>query len=261
MVCLSFDIEEFDLPTEHGAEIPFERQMEVSAAGASRILDLLKRHGVKATFFCTVSFAKGAPGIISRIMEEGHEVASHGMQHSSFRISDLRESRLELEALTGTRICGYRQARMMKLDEREVADAGYLYDSSLNPTFIPGRYMSLRKPRRPYMKDGVLQVPAAVTPWVRFPLFWLSAHILPPTLYRRLALQSLRHDGLFVTYFHPWEFYDLNSLPPDYRIPGIVRLNSGPGMEERLESLITFLKSKGATFAPIKSLLTPNPKA
>ncbi len=254
MVCLSFDIEEFDLPTEHGADITFERQIAVSSYGAGKVLDILGRHGVKATFFCTVDFVKAAPQILERIVSEGHEVASHGMHHSSFHIPDLRESRLELERLSGKPVFGYRQARMMKLDEREVAQAGYLYDSSLNPTFIPGRYMSLSAPRRPYMKDGVLQIPAAVTPWVRFPMFWLAAHLLPPALYRRLALRTLRHDRHFVTYFHPWEFYDLKSLPKEYRIPAIVSLNSGEGMQNRLDALISFFKAKGARFGTISAL-------
>lgn len=50
MIALSFDIEEFDLPLEHGIDFPVERQMAVSRQGASYILDILARHGVKATF-------------------------------------------------------------------------------------------------------------------------------------------------------------------------------------------------------------------
>lgn len=253
MVCLSFDIEEFDLPTEHGVDIPFERQIEVSRHGAVRILDILRRHGVRATFFTTVSFAKSAPEIVERIVAEGHELASHGMRHSSFRISDLSDSRRELEKLSGSEVKGYRQARMMKLDEKEVAKAGYLYDSSLNPTFIPGRYMSLSAPRTPYIKDGVVQIPASVTPMVRFPLFWLAAHLLPQSLYRTLAWRTLVHDGHFVTYFHPWEFYDLHTMP-DYKIPGIVSMNSGEGMAKRLDALVGYMKSRGMEFATIGEL-------
>lgn len=253
MVCLSFDIEEFDLPTEHGVDIPFERQIEVSRHGAVRILDILRRHGVRATFFITVSFAKSAPEIVERIVAEGHELASHGMRHSSFRISDLSDSRRELGKLSGSEVKGYRQARMMKLDEREVAKAGYLYDSSLNPTFIPGRYMSLSAPRTPYIKDGVVQIPASVTPMVRFPLFWLAAHLLPQSLYRLLAWRTLVHDGHFVTYFHPWEFYDLHTMP-DYKIPGIVSMNSGEGMAKRLDALVECMKSRGMEFATIGEL-------
>ena len=57
-ILLSFDTEEFDLPREQGAEIAFEESMRVSVAGTERILDILERNGVRATFFCTVRFAE-----------------------------------------------------------------------------------------------------------------------------------------------------------------------------------------------------------
>ena len=247
MIALSFDLEEFDLPLEHGIDIPFNKQMEVSRIGAERILDILDSHNVKATFFTTVNFARNAPQVVERLLNGGHELASHGMQHTGFKESDLADSRTALEAIAGKPVTGFRMPRMMKLQESAVAAAGYLYDSSLNPTFIPGRYMNLSTPRMPFMADGVLQIPTSVTPLVRFPLFWLSAHLLPPALYRWLARYTSKHSGLFTTYFHPWEFFNLNTLT-DCNLPAMVRLNSGEGMQKRLDALIATMKKRGKRF-------------
>ena len=254
IVALSFDLEEFDLPMEHGADIPLDRQMDISRHGTERILHILGRHNVKATFFSTVNFARHAPELITRIIAGGHELASHGICHTGFAATDPAASRQQLQQLSGKPVAGFRMPRMMRLPEQTIADAGYSYDSSLNPTFIPGRYMNLGTPRRPFMKDGVLQIPTSVTPWVRFPLFWLSCHLLPQRLYRGLVRHTLRHDGYFTTYFHPWEFHDLNTLPPAYRIPPVVRRNSGAGMEERLDKLIAELKHAGNEFATYSRL-------
>ena len=49
MILLSFDIEEFDAPLEHGVELPFEEQMRTSVEGTRKILACLARHRVKAT--------------------------------------------------------------------------------------------------------------------------------------------------------------------------------------------------------------------
>ena len=38
MILLSFDIEEFDAPLEHGVELPFEEQMRTSVEGTRKIL-------------------------------------------------------------------------------------------------------------------------------------------------------------------------------------------------------------------------------
>ena len=248
MILLSFDIEEFDVPKEHKIDLPFEEQIRVSAEGTIKILDCLLRNSVKATFFCTANFAIHAPQIISRIQKEGHEVASHGFNHWTFEVSDLRKSKELLEKLTGTTIEGYRQARMMPVSEKAIFDAGYRYNSSLNPTFIPGRYMNLSTPRTFFMKEGVLQIPSSVTPLLRFPLFWLSYHNLPAALYRWLCKYTHQHDGYLVNYFHPWEFYPLNEHP-EWKLPFVIRNHSGEAMVKRLNDFILYFKKRNIEFA------------
>ena len=80
------------------------------------------------------------------------------------------------------------------------------------------------------MKAGVLQLPASVTPIVRFPLFWLAYHNLPASLYRKLALWTWKEDGYFLTYFHPWEFTSLSDRK-ELKLPFIMTNHSGCGME------------------------------
>ena len=60
-ILLSFDVEEFDLPREHGGEISLEEGVKVSSDGLSKILELLERCEVRATFFVTGNFAKINP--------------------------------------------------------------------------------------------------------------------------------------------------------------------------------------------------------
>lgn len=248
MVLLSFDTEEFDVPREHGVDIPLDEAMAVSVAGTTRILDILREADVKATFFCTVTFATHAPQVMRRIVAEGHEVASHGVDHTRPQPSDVAVSKPELERLTGVKVNGYRQPRMFVVDGDELARAGYTYNSSLHPTFIPGRYMHLDVPRVPFKEGDVLQIPASVSPWLRLPVFWLACHHYPQWLYRRLCRWTHRHDGLFVTYFHPWEFFALGDHP-EWRLPYTVTRNSGEEMARRLAALINMFKADGAQFS------------
>ena len=247
MILLSFDTEEFDVPREHGVDFPLDEAMKVSVYGTNRILDCLKENEVKATFFCTSNFAENAPEVMRRIMDEGHEVAAHGCDHWQPQASDVSRSTEILERLTGRTIEGYRQPRMFPVSDTELERMGYVYNSSLNPAFIPGRYMHLSEPRTCFMTGKLLQIPASVTPWIRFPLFWLSCHNLPMWLYQSLVNRVLKHDGYFVTYFHPWEFYPLGEHP-EFKMPFIIRNHSGKGMEERLDMLIRNLKEKGYPF-------------
>lgn len=247
LVLLSFDTEEFDLPREHGVDISLDEGMTVSVSGTERILDILKRSQVKATFFCTVNFVKSAPQVMRRIIDEGHEVASHSVDHWHQSKGDAARSKQLLEQACGCQVNGFRQPRMFPVDDMELEQAGYLYNSSLHPAFIPGRYMNLNVPRTPFMQGKVLQIPTSVSPWFRLPVFWLACHNYPQWLYRRLCSWTLRHDGQFVIYFHPWEFYALNDHP-EWHIPYIIRRNSGDGMAQRLEALIAAFKRKQAQF-------------
>ena len=248
MVFLSFDTEEFDVPREHGVQYDtLVEGMEVSRYGTSRILDILKEEGVRGTFFCTTNFAENAPDIMQRIVSEGHEVAAHGCDHWSPKETDVAQSKQRLEELTGRIIHGYRQPRMFPVDIKRQSQLGYVYNASLNPAFIPGRYMHLTAPRTPFVEEGVVQIPASVTPVLRIPMFWLSLHNFPLWLYKKLCHRIIDHDGHFNTYFHPWEFYPLGSHP-ELRMPFIIRNNAGDAMCRRLRALIKDLKARGEKF-------------
>lgn len=253
-VLLSFDTEEYDVPKEHGVPWdPIEQGMEISRFGTTRILDCLKECDVRATFFCTANFAKNAPDLIARIIREGHEIASHGCDHWQPKPEHVIESKHVLEDLTGKPVYGYRQPRMFPVDIQELKRQGYEYNASLNPAFIPGRYMHLDMPRTWFYQDGLLQIPASVSPWCRIPLFWLALHNFPLWFYKFLVRRTLRHDGYFNTYFHPWEFYPLGERP-EWKMPFIIRHHAGNPMYERLKEVIMDLKSRGAEFVTYHEL-------
>ncbi len=245
-VLLSFDVEEFDLPREHGAEISLTEGIGVSAQGLERIMRVLDRVGVKATFFCTGNFAEGRPDLITRMVESGHEVACHGVDHFSPKKTDLEKSKEIVEEIAGIKVHGYRQPRMQKNDYKELKRCGYKYDSSVNPAYIPGRYNNRNVPRQPYMKDGVLEIPTSVVTGMRVPMFWLALHLFPKKVYYKLAKITIKENGYFATYFHPWEFADLAEYSA---VPGYIKHNSGMKMAGRLEGLIRELQKSGCEFA------------
>lgn len=248
MILLSFDTEEFDVPKEHGVEYDSVRQgMVVSRYGINKILDVLEKHGVRATFYCTTNFANNAPDEMARIVKGGHEIAAHGCNHFDPKPQDSAICKHRLEELTGKTVVGWRQPRMFPVDINRLREEGFKYNASLNPAFIPGRYMHLTTPRTWFMKDGVMQIPASVSPWFRIPMFWLSLHNFPLWMYKALLSRILNHDGYFNTYFHPWEFYPLGEHP-EFKLPFIINRNAGSGMQKRLDEVITYLQQKGEEF-------------
>lgn len=255
MILFSFDIEEFDMPFEYGKTISFEDQINISIEGTTSILDLLEKHQLKATFFSTVVFAENAPEIIKRIVKQGHEIASHSYFHSDFKVEHLLESRMKLEEITKTKVIGFRMPRMQPVDESEIFKAGYVYNSSINPTYLPGRYNNFSKPRTCFKQDGVWQIPASVSPLIRFPLFWLSFHNLPLWLYKVLCKVTLKKDKYLNIYFHPWEFTNIKDSER-FGFPKYVSKNTGIEMINRLDNLIVWMKKNNNSFHSTRDLIS-----
>lgn len=217
---LSFDVEEFDMPLEYGHAIDPGRQLSVGREGLERILPLLGRPGLCATLFTTAHFAETYPEDM-RPLALRHEIASHTYFHSRFETGHLRASRLRLEEVTGARVTGLRMPRMRQVPMSDVASAGYRYDASLHPTWLPGRYNNLHLPRHVHVSQGVARVPASVTPLLRLPLFWLAFKNYPYRVYLHLCRHTLRIDGHLSLYLHPWEFTDVRAFGlPAYTVRG-----------------------------------------
>lgn len=203
------------------------------------MLDLLDQLNVTATFFCTAYFALQHQDLIRRTAVR-HEIASHGYYHNRFVPEDLERSRVALEGVCGVPIRGYRHARLRPLDASLVRDAGYLYNSSENPIWLPGRYNNLRRPRVTHFEGGLLNMPLSATPLVRFPLFWLAFKNVPPVLMRTASAWTLKTDGYINLFFHPWEFTRL----AEYRMPFLAKSVDGVALLNRLKRYLVWLSAR-----------------
>ncbi len=63
-----------------------------------RILDALKKHGVKATFFLVGNYFETQPELVKRMAEEGHTIGNHTYSHPDMsKISDIQSFQTELQ--------------------------------------------------------------------------------------------------------------------------------------------------------------------
>lgn len=238
-ILLNFDLEEFDLPLDYGQNISKDEQLETSYKGLKAMEAVTCLPSIQLTLFTTAFFAENFQSEI-RTLSEKHEIASHTFFHSRFEEDDLKKSKEKLESITGKPVCGLRMPRMKLINVDAVLKAGYKYNSSINPTWIPGRYNNLHFPRKIFSEGKLIQLPVSVTPRFRIPLFWLTFKNIPYPLFLKLALQTLRHDGYICLYFHPWEFADLSH----YKLPSYIKKDSKK-LLQKLNKLIQRLSNEG----------------
>jgi len=187
------------------------------------MLELLDRAGARATFFVLGELAARCAPLLRAARGAGHEIACHGHVHlrandrspEAFR-ADLELARRELEDAVGEPILGFRAPEWSLRDSanprlRLVAEAGFLYDSSLAPAPGAGSRTNPREVTRFVWPDGTSLIELPPLTWageLRIPAAGWSARLLPASLLARIAGRA-SHEGrrpLFVV--HPWELVD-----------------------------------------------------
>ncbi len=143
-VCLSFDVDAETAFFSRGQEY-YERLSSLSEGrfsvvrGVPRMLALLRRHGLPATFFVPGWTAENYPHTVDAILNDGHEVGHHGYLHArtnkvsaQVQAEELDRGLAALESVGAPRPRGYRSPAWEVTPEtfELLVDAGFLYDSS-----------------------------------------------------------------------------------------------------------------------------------
>jgi polysaccharide deacetylase family protein (PEP-CTERM system associated) len=191
-------------------------------ANTDKILMMFDAAGVKGTFFTLGWIAERYPALIRKIVDQGHEIASHGWDHSRvFKMTaeefsrDISRARKTLEDISGNMVTGYR-APSFSIDKRtpwaheELARAGYAYSSSVAPV-KHDHYGWPEAPRfgfRPVAGYDFIELPVTTA---RFAGRTLAAggggfFRLLPYSFSKWAVRQVNGEARpAIIYFHPWE--------------------------------------------------------
>lgn len=215
---LTFDLEEW----YQGLELPlgeWARWESRLAVGMDFILEQLAGAGVQATFFVLGVVAQEHPALVRRLAEAGHEIGTHGWNHtplyrqtpSHFR-GELRRSIDLLADLSDQPVRGHRAAFFSLTPQTEwaiaqMAEAGIQYDSSLFPVFNY-RYGWPGAPRWPHRwpNSDIWEIPLSTLSLGRLNLPFSGgfyARFWPYTMLRWAITRVNRAGQPAVVYFHP----------------------------------------------------------
>jgi polysaccharide deacetylase family protein (PEP-CTERM system associated) len=254
---LTIDVEDYFQVSAFAAHIPRSewntRECRVEG-NVERILAMLDDHGTKATFFTLGWIAERYPTLIRRIVDNGHELASHGYGHERASdqsaegfFSDINVAKLILEDLCGHEVKGYR-APSFSIGEQNLwafeclERAGYQYSSSIYPIHHD-HYGMPNAPRHAHRIGNLLEIPATTIRF--FNRNWPASgggyfRLMPYGISRWMIEHINQSDKMSaVFYFHPWE---IDTGQP--HIPGVgaktrfrhyVNINQ---MEKRIRRLI-----------------------
>lgn len=224
---LTVDVEDWFQVQAYADAIPralWERLPRRVEASTDRLLALFAGAGVHATFFTLGWVAERHPALVRRIVEGGHELASHGYWHhrvdhqdaAAFR-ADVHRARACLEQIGGTAVRGYR-APTFSIGTATpwawdvLAETGHAYSSSVFPV-RHDLYGDPDAPRTPYqpraamgaamweipmttVRVGGRNLPCSGGGWFR---------LVPYQVFRAGFGHATGKQGTGVFYIHPWE--------------------------------------------------------
>ncbi|MFF4788206.1 polysaccharide deacetylase [Streptomyces sp. NPDC001276] len=183
--------------------------------GVPRLLRLLRRQDVKATFFVPGFTADTYPDMVRSIVDEGHEVAHHGYLHEPMRgIDAAREAEYldrGLEALDrlGIRPAGYRAPwwEMNWHTPDLLIERGFQYDSSLLDGDTPYRLHGTGA------AGSLVEIPVdwGLDDWEQYAFYpgWTGSGVIasPRKVHEMWLLEAQAHhteSGCFVLTNHPF---------------------------------------------------------
>ena len=221
---LTIDVEDY---FQVSAMAPYIRRDEWDSRecrverNVERILALLARHDIRATFFTLGWIAERYPQLVRQIVDQGHELASHGYGHQrasdlsrdAFRDDIVRAKQL-LEDIGGVAVQGYRApsfsigaGNLWAFDSLQAA--GYRYSSSIYP-IKHDHYGMPDAPRFAHaVADGLIEIPVTTLrlrgrnlPSSGGGYFRLLPYALSRWMIGKVNADD-RQPAIF--YFHPWE--------------------------------------------------------
>jgi polysaccharide deacetylase family protein (PEP-CTERM system associated) len=239
-------------------------------ANTERLLSIFAETDVKATFFVLGWIAERHTGLVQRIADSGHEIASHGYAHrlvydltkAAFR-DDTRRAKAILEDASGKAVIGYR-APSYSITPRSLwaldilIEEGFRYDASIFPIHHD-RYGIPLSPRHPYVIDrsggSLIEAPASTIRMgpINLPIGGGGYFRLLPYVWTEWGIKhinAIEHRSC-IFYLHPWE---LDPEQPRLRCSWLGRLRHYRNLnatEERLRRLL-----REFAFAPMSQMLS-----
>jgi len=233
---LTIDVEDYFQVSAFAAHIPRASWDSLPCRverNIDHILLLLADADVRATFFTLGWIAERYPEMIRRIVDGGHELASHGYEHYRATeqgygqfLADIRLAKAVLEDTSGGKVKGYRAPSFSvgprnKWAFEAIAEAGYRYSSSVYP-IRHDHYGAPDAPRFAHEAcNGLLELPITTVRLLRsnWPAGGGGYFRLLPYGVSRWSIRRVnaidRQPALF--YFHPWE---LDPDQPRVKGPG-----------------------------------------
>jgi len=281
----------FDMETDVGSFTPFYEGVK---NGTPRLLALLEKHGIRATFFWTGHAAENNPEVVRLVREADHETGCHGLYHETlgdpiFPLPNnwpllpsevegrLREATRIVRQVSGVKPTSFRAPRLWGSTKmvNVLEKLGYLADASFPLYFYRKPFVPYHPSAQDWTRPGqmrLVEIPnfcdlsmESNDPYQRdrdqWPVFRTESAVF---LMRKADsfIDYVRARGkrpVVCFYLHPWEFHPMPKGALDFGESSVKPLpfivkNCGPKALKQLDLVCRMFKERGGRFLTAREL-------
>jgi peptidoglycan/xylan/chitin deacetylase (PgdA/CDA1 family) len=286
----------FDMETDVGSFTPFYEGVQ---HGTPLLLELLKKHDIRATFFWTGHAAENNPEMVRRVRDAGHETGCHGLYHETlgdpiFPLPNnwpilpsevegrLREATRIVRQVSGVRPTSFRCPRLWGSTKvlNVLEKLGYLADASFPLYFFQKPFVPYHPSSKDWTRPGrmrIVEIPnfcdlsmESNDPYQRDRDQWPVFRTESAEFLMRKAdgfVDFVRDRGkrpVVCFYLHPWEFHPMPQGALEFGESSVTPLpfivkNCGPKALKQLDRVCAMFKERGARFLTAKQLAAECP--
>ena len=281
----------FDMETDIGSYTPYYNGVQ---HGTPLILEVLEKHGIKATFFWTGHAAENNPNIVLQVKDAGHETGCHGLFHETLGdeifplpnnmpiLPEEVEGRITkatniVKEISGLDPLSFRCPRLWGSTKvvNILEKLGYIADASF-PLYFHGKpFVPYHPSSEDWTQPGemnILEIPNFCDLTMeshdeynrdrdQWPLFRTkSAKFLMGKVEGFISFVT-SHDKrpVLCFYLHPWEFYPMPKGAISFGECSVTPLpfiikNCGPKALAQFDILCRLLEERGGRFITAKEL-------
>ncbi len=283
----------FDMETDIGSWTPF---YEGLLKGTPRILDVLAKFSIDATFFFVGEAAMQHPEIVRMVDMGGYEVGCHTLYHETIGdeiipIPGLRPvlpeecyHRIEVatdlvQQIVGKKVVSFRAPRLWGSTAmvNALEDLGYVADASYPMFYYKDRLVPYHPSRDNWTVEGdmkIVEIPNFADMVMeskandgrdrdQWPLFRTEGAVsLVAHIDKMLTFyEAKKLPAVLCFYFHPWEFYEMPQGPIHFGEGAVIPdpfiiKNCGERAVDELGDLIRMLKERDAYFVRASDIST-----
>jgi peptidoglycan/xylan/chitin deacetylase (PgdA/CDA1 family) len=203
---ISFTI---DVEPDFGGLLPYNFYYGLS--NLKKLAKIVNKYDLKITAFVTGRTLEENPHVLEILNSIKAEIGQHSYDHQvghGSKIHDIRKGIETHHKIVGLSPAGYRapQGIISKDEAHFLENMNIKYDSSVFPTYFPGRFNHSHFPTHPFVIKGtkIMEIPFSVIPKIRIPMGLSYMQLLGLDAFKFL-LKIFGMPSMIVFDFHTYE--------------------------------------------------------